>query len=859
MPGKKFYPILLLLLLLLLACRDAGNGPPASPDSVTLTVAVPDATADRYRALVQPFMEQNAGVTVHVESMNRLIGDDPNPARALAQSADLFPASVAFAGNWQSLTLDLTPLANATDFDAGDFPAGLLYAPDGTLRQLPSGIDPLFVLVNKALFDDAGLAYPSMDWTWEEFVALAAQLTQRHGDFTAQYGWVDGLNTNGLLATGLGGPLIDYRITPPTPRLAEDDVAGAVTRYLSLFGDEGVAHTPRSADTAYGEALSLVRDRRAAMWLASTLALGSYSGLDVAALPLPIIAGNDARRLYVRTFGFAASAATQHPETAWQLLEYLSRQPGYDQDAMPARASVRQATGFWNGVNPEVAAVVEAYLDHSFELPYAGAQEAIRQVVAAVLLEEAELSAALAAQESAAQERLRGEAEPLEAMVSDASAAAAVGRILFITQGTHLYRHRALAQAFEEENPHLRVDITGPQWTFFSNTGVRSLDRAYGGRQADCFIHGPLATETEVAKVLPLDGLLELDPNINRDDFYPAVLDAFFRDGFLVGLPDQFSMSLIGYDTTLFDAASLPYPDLGWTLQDFLETAVALTYGEGRHKQYGYVSTQGEFLDFWSFLHAFGVELLDRSVEPPSANFDTPAVADALRWYVALSETYGVKPVYRTNIYDLAGLSRTSEYEADRGAIFAGRRGAMWRSDGSEFEARPAPTAAIEERRYTTFPVAPGADVALPVEVTGLYISAETEQRQACWEWITFLTEHDAGLGLPARQSVAHSEEFRLRAGLAADVMLQNAAQMGQRQLDQPPDWLNLAWWYSVALTRAIEEAVTAEEALAATQAEFDVYRACVVDRELFAVAEKLERLVECAAPASPYVILTGE
>jgi hypothetical protein len=184
----------------------------------------------------------------------------------------------------------------------------------------------------------------------------------------------------------------------------------------------------------------------------------------------------------------------------------------------------------------------------------------------------------------------------------------------------------------------------------------------------------------------------------------------------------------------------------------------------------------------------------------------------------------------------------------------------MWRSDSSKvIGGSTMPDATIEEVQYTTSPIAPGAEVALPVEATALYISAETEQRQVCWQWITFLTEHDAGLGLPARQSTARSEEFHLRAGPAADAMLHSAAQMDPRQLEQPPEWLNLRGWYSIALTRVIEEEMTAEEALAVTQVEFEQYRHCVIQRGLFAQTDARERLLECANPVSPYVILREE
>jgi ABC-type glycerol-3-phosphate transport system substrate-binding protein len=836
------------------------NPPIPEQTEASLTLAVPDGTSERYRTLVEVFMADNEGITVHVESMNRLTGSDPNPARSLAQAADIFPSGTAFAGDWQSLTLDLTPLANAADFDANDFPAGLLYAADGTMRHLPAGIEVTFIAYNKALFDNAGLAYPAPDWTWEEFVSLATQLTERYGDFTAQYGWADGLNPYGLVGAGLSEPLADYTTSPPIPRLAEDEVVTAVTRYLDLFGEQGVAFTPRAPGTAYGETQSLIQERRVAMWLASSSNFDSYSGLEVGVVPLPIIGEQTERRLYLFGRGFAVSAATQQPQAAWRLLEFLSRQPGYHEEAMPARASVRQATGFWDSVAPEMARLVEDYLERGFALPYAPTRQALDQAIASTLLTGTELSMALAEAETAVAQGLVREDEPLTAVDRHDDTNTTMTHIVFSSGDWQYLRHQVLAQAFEQEHPNLRIEVQPPHYTVFSHGLFRSLDRVYGGRQADCFLYRPLQTQAEIARVLPLDALIEIDPNLQREEFYAGVLNAFTHDGMLVALPDQFRLPLIGYDSTLFDAANIPYPETGWTLPEFLETAVALTSGEGRQKQYGYVPHIGDSRDAWLFLHAFGVDLLDRSADPPTARFDIPVVAEALQWYVSLSEVHSVKPVYRTNNYDYAGMAILSNYLADRRSLFGNRRGAMWWNDGSEWEGPYAtPTAAIEERQYTTFPVLPSNEVALPAEMTGLYISAETENRDACWQWITFLLEHDPGVGIPARRTMTQSEEFRLRAGPAYDMMLYSAEQMSQRQATSPPEWMSLPRWYSIALTRALEEDMTAEESLAITQIEFELYRQCVIDGELFELVNAVERVRQCAATASPYVILSEE
>ena len=70
MSKRPYLPLILLFSLLLFACRSDGNGPIAPGEPVTIILAVPVSTSERYRTLVEAFMAENEGVTVHVESMN---------------------------------------------------------------------------------------------------------------------------------------------------------------------------------------------------------------------------------------------------------------------------------------------------------------------------------------------------------------------------------------------------------------------------------------------------------------------------------------------------------------------------------------------------------------------------------------------------------------------------------------------------------------------------------------------------------------------------------------------------------------------------------------------------------------------
>ncbi|MET0126974.1 MAG: ABC transporter substrate-binding protein [Solirubrobacterales bacterium] len=59
---------------------------------------------------------------------------------------------------------------------------------DDKPRAVPAFIDNLAVVYNKKIFDDAGVPYPTDDWTWDDFLATAAELNDPDAGI-AGFGW----------------------------------------------------------------------------------------------------------------------------------------------------------------------------------------------------------------------------------------------------------------------------------------------------------------------------------------------------------------------------------------------------------------------------------------------------------------------------------------------------------------------------------------------------------------------------------------------------------------------------------------------------------------------------------------------
>lgn len=90
----------------------------------------------------------------------------------------------------------LTPI---TQIIGGDgiavdrLPATLVesYAFEGVQYGVPRDFDAIAIYYNKTLFDNAGVAYPTAEWTWDDFRAAAEQLTDKDAGI-----WGAGLQTS---------------------------------------------------------------------------------------------------------------------------------------------------------------------------------------------------------------------------------------------------------------------------------------------------------------------------------------------------------------------------------------------------------------------------------------------------------------------------------------------------------------------------------------------------------------------------------------------------------------------------------------------------------------------------------------
>lgn len=865
--NKKWY-LLLVLVLLLAACGGEEEAatptpeptqPAAAPASeteedgpVTIRFAVNEFELGNYAGLVSDFEEENPEIDIKLVSVEEILDvglgqsfpDDA--ALRLVQSADVLVNNVPL-DNFDQTLRDLSPFIDGDNsMTAGDFYPGALETQDGALYVLPTSLDYTLFFYDRTKFDDAGLAYPEPGWTWDEFRTLAADLTVRDGDDVTQWGFVEQNLTPLIYVAGrLDAPLIDSNTDPATPRYEDADVQEAVRWYTDLYLVDEVApyFEPQDADDPGAfqlpEGFVLVDEGRAAMW--SDFA-GNFTFLNpdqnLGVVPFPVDSADSGTTPVTRN-GLVMSAGTANPSAAWQWISFLSgqEQPGFrfaGPTSLPARQSVAEAGGFWDDIEPELAEALTFAAERPLLLANVPGYGALRDAVIDILNGDAALDEALAQAQIAAEDDIAAadDADPIDPFtVVDNSADSPTGdrdTIVFTVAGGafDLGQYRDLADEFEAAFDEYEIEVRAP------NFNQDQLNLATLAADADCFVSQAGVTDPEFrAQLLTLDPFVDADAGFDLNDFYPALLNQFRYQGQLYGLPSELNPTVLEYNRALFDAAGLDYPQPGWSIEAFIDAAIAITAGDDAFKTYGFVPDAFELNTMLIMLERRGAQLVDESDDVPTMSFTDPATVDALRWYANLTTELGVKPAFATDPADLGGGTEFIERE---GIIDEGRAG-MWTTFGPQVTGFGLGNRETMDIGVASMPRGSSGGGGF-TSANGYYINADTQQRRGCWEWMTFLSgSPDAVTGLPGRISVAESAEYRQKVGEErAAAYLESIRDAEEssifRLFSGENDWMGPGiFWLGRAHSQVIDDGVTVEDALDEAQVTFEEYRACII------------------------------
>lgn len=227
---------------------------------------------------------------------------------------------------------DLTPyLANTTAISKNDFFPTILdrFTVDGKVQAIPRDVAPFAcVFYNKKLFDEAGIPYPSDDWTWEDLLRSARALTKQDANGrVTQYGFYGWAWQNFIF--GNGGSLVDNAKKPTRVTLDDPKTVQGLQFYADLINLYKVMPAPVAlANMGMGVDL-MFASGRLGMFLSGiweTPGLRNYNfEWDVAMFPK--------NNQGIRAFGsggsgYAILKSSKHKQEAWEVIQALTGASG---------------------------------------------------------------------------------------------------------------------------------------------------------------------------------------------------------------------------------------------------------------------------------------------------------------------------------------------------------------------------------------------------------------------------------------------------------------------------------------------------------------------------------------------------
>lgn len=298
-------------------------------EPVTITYYTFSAAPDHLEELDQmiaAFEAEHANITVEVETAP--FDDYFTRLQALiagGEAPDVFELNyenfVSYAA--RGALLDLDPLAQGDDSFSADifYPRAYdAFKYEGQQYALPATFSTVVLFYNKDLFDEAGVDYPTSDWTWDDAMAAAEAITDADAGVWGLFSPVQFWEFYKKAAQN------DCQFFNEEMTAATIDNAACVEALQTMASFEETGVMPTATDLAGMTGDDLFSAGQLGMdvtgiWLFAAFAEAPFVW-DIAVEP-----GMAQKATHFFANGVAASAGTPHPEAAWEWMEFFTTSP----------------------------------------------------------------------------------------------------------------------------------------------------------------------------------------------------------------------------------------------------------------------------------------------------------------------------------------------------------------------------------------------------------------------------------------------------------------------------------------------------------------------------------------------------
>jgi ABC-type glycerol-3-phosphate transport system substrate-binding protein len=678
--------------------------------------------------------DPSAGLPQHLDNLQRY-----------ASSADvLYEDNIRMSveGTRAGYFLDLAPLVAADKtLNSDDFypVAQRAYQWDQGVWALPVSLEPMILSYNPDAFDKIGLAYPNDKWTLDDLANAARKLSVKRADGTVTQVGMSAPQVQFLFRSLLTTGFSDDSAIPNMPHFATPEVAAVLDAWLKL-DTEGIVTSnfidrPPLGITQIEDVL--FQSKNPDQKRAGSLLPGGKSFID--------------------TIGFAVSAGTTSPELAYELAAWLTTR-GEVADylaLLPARKSLRDSSvvgsgskgGKGSGLSQDAIQFLDSaitnglsYADLRFQSYVIAAYNRAKanHIQALDALQHAESDALKAQQDAAAKKPTVKASLTVATPVPQAPLAPGKVALKFVVSTPHVAGkppNQALwnkvIQDFTASDP--QVGQIALDWSPDDN--LTRFASSY-----DCFfIPANQVPAAPLNSLISLDPFMAADKSFDKSDFLGNALAAVQRDGKTYAFPLGLEPMILQVSADQLMRAGLSVPSNGWTANSFIDVLHKLKQDASDPAPVDTSRTDGTHL--LVLMTAFGGLPLDYRTTPPTINFTDPATVAAMRQALDLA---------RQGFLQYSRLGVLPPAQRGPAPVTA----PIFSDTVNNLSAVAAMKMGITDK-YQPMLYPKGSQFnGLAYNVEAAYINAQTTYPEACYRWISTLSQHpELFWAMPARHS----------------------------------------------------------------------------------------------------------
>ncbi|MGP3223765.1 ABC transporter substrate-binding protein [Serratia nevei] len=322
-------------------------------DKITLRYAVWDRNQlPAEQEIAKRFEQANPDIKIEIEltpSAQYFVKLDSAAAAGVAP--DIFwinmPYFVQYAKN--GIMEPLAPYIKDSGLKLDDVVASSVkaYQYDGQQMAIPRDVDSIAVWYNKKLFDQAGVSYPTSDWSWDDLKNKATAL--KSGLKGAAFPLVMDLSIDGqdsyMNLLFQNGNHIVPKDGQPTD-IANDK---SIWVYQQLQGMMKDGLMPSAQQMSEVKTENIFQSNRAAMvyagsWLAAPFANNPLINDHIGVVMMPKI---ERQSGVAHSLAFAMSAKSAHKQAAWKYIAFMSSEASQAELAKVVIPANKTAAKVW--------------------------------------------------------------------------------------------------------------------------------------------------------------------------------------------------------------------------------------------------------------------------------------------------------------------------------------------------------------------------------------------------------------------------------------------------------------------------------------------------------------------------------